>query len=104
MNGVIRKISLSAQHADDHSVDYGGLNTDVIVQLDNGDEYVATFYSVKSLQGMMNEHMNSEQYKAKGFYKILDAVLINDLGNSDLLPVIENMIGEGDFQVVFKKV
>lgn len=103
MNGAIKKISLTA-HLDNSLVDYENLNTDVIVQFDNGDQYIATFFSFKNLEGMLEEHKHSEDYLSEDYYKVLDAVLINDFKDRKLLSVIEHMMVEGDFQVVFKKI
>lgn len=104
MNGEITKISLTAAHPDNAAIDYEDLNTDVIVQFDNGDQYIATFFSVKNLEGMLEEHKRSDEYLSEEYYKVLDAVLINDFRNKKLLSVIEHMMVEGDFQVVFRKI
>jgi hypothetical protein len=104
MNRVIKKISLTAEDLRNEFVDYENLNTDVIVQFDNGDEYVAPFFSVKNLEGMIEEHKHSKEYFSEEYYKLLNAVLVNDFNNSKLLRVIEHMMVEGDFQVVFKKI
>ena len=104
MNGTIKKISLTAGHLDNALEDYEDLNTDVIVQFDNGDQYIATFFSFKNLEGMLEAHKHSEEYLSEDYYKVLDAVLINDFKDRKLLRVIEHMMVEGDFQVVFKKI
>ena len=104
MNGAIKKISLTAEHVGHEHVDYENLNTDVIVEFDNGDEYVAPFFSFKNLEGMIEEHKHSKEYLSEEYYKLLNAVLVNDFHNSKLLSVIEHMMVEGDFQVVFKKI
>lgn len=104
MNSTIEKISLTAKALDNKLLDYENLNTDVIVRFDNGDEYVATFFSFKNLEGMIEEHKQSNEYFSEAYYKVLDAVLVNDFNNAKLHSVIEHMIVEGDFQVVFKKI
>jgi hypothetical protein len=104
MNGVIQKISLTAESLDNRFLDYENLNTDVIVRFDNGDEYIATFFSFKNLQGMIEEHKQSKEYFSEEYYRLVNAVLVNDFNNNKLLSVIEHMMAEGDFQLVFKKV
>ena len=103
MKGAIQKISLTAEGVDE-ILDYKNLNTDVIVRFDSGEEYVATFYSFKNLEGMIAEHKNSKEYLSDEYYKLLNMVLVNDFNNRNLLSVIEHMIVEGDFQVVFRKI
>jgi hypothetical protein len=104
MNGVIQKISLTAEGLDNRFLDYENLNTDVIVRFDNGDEYIATFFSFKNLQGMIEEHKHSKEYFSEEYYRLVNAVLVNDFNNNKLLSVIEHMMAEGDFQLIFKKV
>ena len=104
MDGIIKKISLTAEQLGSSPLDYGDLNTDVIVRFANGDEYVATFFSFRSLQGMIAECRLESEKHGDPFYKILNTVLVDNLQRSRLLPVIEHMIVEGDFQVVFRKI
>ncbi|HMG91592.1 MAG TPA: hypothetical protein VK589_16155 [Chryseolinea sp.] len=104
MDSAIDKISLSAEGRGDYSLDYSDLYSDVIVRFSNGDSYVATFFSVRNLEGMVVESRSAIARQEEPFYKILNAVLVDNLQKSKLLPVIEHMIVEGDFQVVFRKI
>jgi len=104
MDGIIEKISLSAEGRGDYTLDYSDLYSDVIVRFSNGDAYVATFFSVRNLEGMLMESRVMLEKHEEPFYKILNAVLVENLQKSQLLPVIEHMIVEGDFQVVFRKI
>jgi len=104
MDGIIEKISLSAEGRGDYTLDYSDLYSDVIVRFSNGDAYVATFFSVRNLEGMLTESRLTLEQHEEPFYKILNAVLVENLQKSQLLPVIEHMIVEGDFQVVFRKI
>lgn len=104
MDGIIEKITLSAEGRGDNALDYSDLYSDVIVRFSNGDAYVATFFSVRNLEGMLNECKETLKNHEEPFYKILNAVLVDNLQKSMLLPVIEHMIVEGDFQVVFRKI
>ncbi len=103
MNGVISKISLTAEQYE-KTLDHKDLNTDVIVRFDNGDEYVATFLSIRNFEAMLQKHRYSNEHSSKRYYKLLNGVLVNDFSSGNLLHVIEQMMAEGDFQVVFKKV
>jgi hypothetical protein len=104
MDGIIEKISLSAEGRGDYALDYSDLYSDVIVRFSNGEAYVATFFSVQNLEGMLAESRVALKKHEEPFYKILNAVLVENLQKSKLLPVIEHMIVEGDFQVVFRKI
>jgi hypothetical protein len=98
MEGVIRKIVLTAENGKYNDPDFANTGTDVIVRMDNGDEYIATFISLQNMEYMIHEHKNSDER-----YKIVDAVLVDDYSDSGIKSVIEHMMTEGDFQVVFKK-
>jgi hypothetical protein len=101
---VITDIVLTAEKSKNKPLDYENLNTDVIVHFDTGDRYIATFFSHKSLVDMLEMDKRSGDFYLDQYYKILDMVLIRDFNNGDLHAVIENMISEGDFQLVFKKI
>jgi hypothetical protein len=101
---VITDIVLTSEMQKDKPLQSGDLTTDVIVHFDNGDRYVATFYSYKCLNEMLETDMKSAAFFAKDYYRILDMVLVKDFNNGDLYSLIETMIAEGDFQLVFRKV
>jgi hypothetical protein len=100
---VITDIVLTAALQEQTEIDYEDLNTDVIVNFDNGDQYIATFFSHKSLKNMFKNDMLTGEFFSSNYYRVLNAVLVKDFNNGDLLPVIEYMIAEGDFQLIFKK-
>ena len=103
MRGTIQKIILTAEYLENGRADYEDLNTDVIVQFENGDRYVATFFSWKNLENMIKELEPTEEYRSGRFYKVLNMVLVRDFGEGNIRPVIDAMLAEGDFQLVFRK-
>ena len=105
MDGSVKSIILTAEYLNDTDIDYNDLNTDVIVQFDNGDKYSATFFSVKNLQSMIDELDRLQDRNAvRQYYKIMNMALVKDFNQGDLLPIIEAMLSEGDFQLLFKKI
>ncbi|HLT79446.1 MAG TPA: hypothetical protein VKZ86_00360 [Cyclobacteriaceae bacterium] len=103
MTGAIQKIILTADYLQDGNADYEDLNTDVIVQFENGDKYVAAFYSWKNLENMIKELEPKDEYRSGRFYKVLNMVLVRDFDQGDIRPIIDAMLAEGDFQLVFRK-
>jgi len=103
MKGTIKKVILTAEYLDDAHPNYDDLNTDVIVRFEDGDEYVATFYSYRNLEQMMAEMKASQGFASGHYYRILNMVVVRDFNKGDLLPVIDAMLAEGDFQLVFKR-
>jgi len=102
MNDIIKKISLTTDINQKDVVEHQSVGTDVIVEFADDDQYVATFYSTTNLKQMIDEELQSKEYESKSYYKIFNAVFVKDFHH--LLPVIEAMMVEGDFQLIFKKV
>jgi hypothetical protein len=100
LKDVIKDIILTA-NIKNKPVEDG--ETDVFVHFDNGDKYVATFFSYDCLKNQLDADMKTDEFSLEHYYKILDMVLVKDFNNGNLRPVIECMIAEGDFQLVFRK-
>jgi hypothetical protein len=73
------------------------------VNFENGDQYVATFFTHKNLKKVIEADLHAFDFTSGQYYRILNMVLLENFNNGNLLPVIECMIAEGDFQLVFKK-
>ncbi|MEI9921428.1 MAG: hypothetical protein WDO14_21975 [Bacteroidota bacterium] len=89
---------------DREGIDDGSLSTDVIVELDDGQKYIATFYASDFLEATIREERSTPVYNSGHYYKILNMVLVKNLNYQEMLEVIDEMIDEGDFQLVFNKV
>lgn len=101
---VITSITLTAEFGEDPVTDFDDLNTDVIVQIDHEARYVATFFSCRNLEAMLAELKHSPDYTSGYYYKLLNMVLVKDLNKQNLHSVIERMVAEGDFQLVFRRI
>lgn len=84
-------------------LDYGLLNTDVIVQLQNGHSYRANFITLKKLVNEFQGHQQQVEGLAKKYFWTKSMVIVNDMQKEELTPIIEYMIEEGDFQMIFEK-
>jgi hypothetical protein len=100
---VIKNIILTADYQENRPVDYVNLSTDVIVHFENGDRYVAPFFSYENLKDLMEIERRSKEFQSGEYYKVLNIVLVKDFNSGNLFPVIECMMSEGDFQLIFKK-
>jgi hypothetical protein len=103
MIGAITKVVFSEQFPV-KELDYENHNTDVIVHFENGDRYSAVFFSHQSLKNLIENDAQMKRHESYEYYRILDIVLIKDFNKGNVLPVIEAMIREGDFQLIFKKI
>ena len=103
MTGAITKVVFSEQFPV-KEFDYENHNTDVIVHFENGDRYSAVFFSHQSLKALIDKDAHIKRNESYEYYRILDIVLIKDFNKGNVLPVIEAMIREGDFQLIFRKI
>lgn len=99
----IKKITITAERKG-AGHQFRTLHSDVFVQFDNGDEYLATFFSTEAIKGMIEKERKTKKYASGRYYKLLNAVMVSDLNNGDLFSIIEQMVAEGDFQLAFRKI
>ena len=104
MTDEVKSIKLSAEYLGDDKVNYDNLNTDVIVEFKSGERFVASFYSINKLKDFIKEVEQTDDYKSGQFYRLMELILVKDLNTENLYPVIESMLNEGDFQLVFRKI
>lgn len=84
-------------------LDYSLMNTDVIVQLDDGHSYKANFITLKKLANEFLAHQKKVESLAKKYFWSKSMVIVNDMEKEELIPMIQYMIEEGDFQMIFEK-
>lgn len=99
---TIKRIFL-AEDIGSHELDYSKLDTDVIVHLENGDHYKAHFISLNELVDAVEESYRKKSEMAKRYYWSKNMVIVKDLRREELHPMINDMIDEGDFQLIFEK-
>lgn len=99
---TIKKIYLPEAMGNE-KFDYGFMNTDVIVQLDNEDKFIANFIALKKLVEDIETYWKTTKDPSKKYYWSKNMVIVKSLRKKELLPMIEYMIDEGDFQMVFEK-
>lgn len=98
----IQEIFLS-EELENELLDYGQLNTDVIVCLKEGGKYKANFIALKKLRKEFETHQKKATNYARQYYWSENMVIVKNMNKKNLLPMIEYMIEEGDFQLIFEK-
>lgn len=104
MTAGVKKVILTVEYLDDQRPDYQNVNSDVIVEFEDGNKYAATFFTSMNLEKMIKDLEASDEFASGQSYKLLNIVLVKDFNNGDLTPVVDEMIAEGDFQLIFKKI
>ena len=98
----VTKIYLSEEE-DNGKLNYDVLHTDVIVQSDTGHTYCAKFIAIQKLIDDIKAHRESEKNPSSKYYWSKHMVIVNDIDKQDLVPIVNHMIQEGDFQMIFRK-
>ena len=78
-------------------------STDVLVEMKDGRRYVATFYSQQCLDEKLSEYRNgnpSEQH----YIWFQNLIVVRLMEESHIALIVNEMIEEGDFQLIFKKI
>jgi hypothetical protein len=98
----VEKIILSTQEVGENLI-HEEANTDVIVHTRDGYRYVATFCTYKKMEILMysNDFQQRDTYHYLWFKNL---VLVKQISEDYVNNVVEEMIDEGDFQVLFQKI
>jgi hypothetical protein len=99
---TINKIYLS-EAVENERLDYDLLDTDVIVELNNGVKYSAHFISIGKLVDELTDRQITLNDPSQKYFWSKNMVIVRDMEKQEMLPMIEYMIEEGDFQMIFEK-
>ena len=100
----IEDLYLSIENNSNPKFDEWNDNTDVIVYLDNGEKYIASFFTYKNIERLTEEHRKSGEYLAGKYFWIEHMVLIEKCSREFIQQVVEHLINEGDFYDTFRKI
>lgn len=104
MEGLkVSKIYITSEHVKEEQPGAGTENTDVIVVLDDGSKYTASFFTYAFIEHtrMVNK-LTGENLGGKYFWA-KNMVLIEDCSAELIKPVVKAIIDEGEFNDVFRK-
>ena len=77
-------------------------NTDVIVQLDNGSKYIASFFSYDYIKVIRNKNIKTGAFAKGKYFRDKNMVLVEECSAKVIKPVIQDLIDEGEFLDVFE--
>lgn len=100
----ISAIYLSLEQNGDESYDCTNENTDVIVALENGEKYIATFFSYDNIASLRTRHKLDGSFLDGKYFWMKSMVLIDDCCRKSIERVVLHLIDEGDFREVFLKI
>lgn len=104
MGVKIQQLFLMIAEQESTQIDYTDCNTDVIVFMENGAKYVASFFSYKNIEKLRKVHQKTGAHLSGKYFQANNLVLIDNCSKSNVTKVVQYLIEEGDFQMIFKKI
>lgn len=104
MNYQVNKIHLSVEKQDFTDRDYSEEYTDVIVELVNGDVYVASFFTHKNIEEIMLKNKESGDYLSGKYFWVEVMVIVDECSLETVRKIVDQLIDEGDFDLAFRKI
>jgi hypothetical protein len=101
MQTPIKSIFITA--AVDDTFDARRGNTDVIVCLDNGTKYIASFFAYANIEEMRHQHQFERSYLNGDYFWDKNMILIEECSPQAIESVIHDIMDEGNFQTAFRQ-
>lgn len=104
MSAAIAKVFLTSEFQPETQLNYNNSNTDVIVQMDSGEKYIASFLTYENLESLRRENLKSGAFLNGKYYWMKNMLLIDDCSKERIKLIINHLLDEGNFDSVFKKI
>ncbi|MEZ5082217.1 MAG: hypothetical protein R2750_02000 [Bacteroidales bacterium] len=103
MEPRVLKIHLSADCCHEKDIDSCQGNTDVIVYLENGKKYIASFFTYTNIHDMHMRHKQNGDYLNGAYFWDKNMVLVENCSLKDIEPIVNDLIDEGNFREAFSE-
>lgn len=100
----IEDLFLSIEKETSETFDATNENTDVIVRLSDGQQYIASFFTYDNIHKLSAEHQKSKEFLSGKYFWIDNMMLVENCSKKNIREVVEYLIDEGDFKYVFRKI
>jgi len=103
MEFKVNKIHLTADDIHDNNYDPKKGNTDVIVFLDNGKKYIASFFAYANMYEIKLHHQKNGCFLHGDYFWDKNMVMVKDCSLEIIKPVVKDIIDEGNFPEAFRE-
>ncbi len=79
-------------------------NSDVIVTFENGEEYIATFFTYKNIEWLKKKNKKTGECLNGKYFFATDLILIDRLKREEIFKVINDLINQEEFTTAFEKI
>ena len=78
-------------------------NSDIFVELENGEKYVATFFTYENIEWLRNKNQTTGECLNGKYFRATDMLIIERLDRETIESVVEELIRTSEFNSVFRK-
>ena len=99
----VDRIYLTAQGSPENNSDPKNSSTDVIVFLENGKKYIASFFAYANINEIRRKHKKNGNFLNGAYFWDKNMVLVEDCSLKMIEPVVKDIIDEGNFREAFRE-
>lgn len=100
----IKEIWIEAENWDEGQWTPIDDNTDVIVSFEDGRKYVATFFTYKNIQTLIDKNKKTGECMNGKYFWASDMILIDECSRSRIEKLIFHLIEKEEFEMIFKEI
>ena len=100
----VKHIHLTASLNTDEVIDNADCYTDIIVEMINGDKYVASVFTYTNIETLKNKHKKNGEYLNGKYLWAKGMFLIQNCSLDTVKEVVSHLIDEGEFTTTFYKI
>jgi len=97
----IQKIFLLERNSEEEDITATKDNKDVVLLMENGEKYIASFYTYESIEAIRKENTESGNNLNGRFFWSKYMILTDSCELESITQIVEHLIDEGDFKDVF---
>jgi hypothetical protein len=99
----VNRIYLTAENSSEKNLDPKHGSTDVIVFLENGKKYIASFFAYENINEQRRKHQKNGNFLSGAYFWDKNMVLVEDCSMKFIEPIVKDIIDEGNFQEAFRE-
>jgi len=81
----------------------GDCNSDVFVTFENGERWVATFFTYQNISSLAKKNQSTGECLGGKYFWATDMILVDELTRERIEEVVSDLIAAADFKTVFGK-
>ena len=99
----VKRIQLTANSSTELKNGSAHGNTDVIVYLESGQKFIASFFTYSNILDMQKLHQIDGSFLNGSYFWDRNMVLVKDCTMQAIGPVVNDLIDEGNFRYAFRE-